>query len=84
MQAAALGKLNVLSRLGQPLNAEIEVLSLQPGEAQTLSARLGSASAHAKAGLSFSRALTEVRVSVGSRAGRSVVRVRSNVAVTEP
>ena len=84
MQAAALGKLNLLSRLGQPLNAEIEVLSLQPGEAQTLSARLGSASAHAKAGLSFSRALTEVRVSVGNRAGRPVLRVRSNIAVTEP
>jgi hypothetical protein len=84
VQAAALGKLNVLSRLGQPLNAEIEILSLQPGEAQTLSARLGSASAHAKAGLNFSRALTDVRVSVGSRSGRPVLRVRSSVAVAEP
>ena len=84
VHAAALGKLSLLSRLGQPLNAEIEIVSLQPGEAQTLNARLGSGSAHAKAGLSFSRTLTEVRVSVGSRAGRPVVRVRSNVAVTEP
>jgi len=83
-QAAALGKLNVLSRLGQPLNAEIEVLSLQPGEVQTLSARLGSPSAHAKAGLSFNRALSDVRVSVGARSGRPVLRVRSNKAVSEP
>lgn len=84
LQAAALGKLNVLSRLGQPLDAEIEVLSLQPGEAQSLSARLGSPSAHAKAGLSFSRTLGDVRVSVGTRSGRPVLRVRSNKAVSEP
>jgi pilus assembly protein FimV len=31
-QAAGLGRLTVLSPLGQPLLAEVEVVSLQPGE----------------------------------------------------
>jgi len=35
-----LGKLSVLSQLGQPLRAEIEILSLQKGEGDTLGARL--------------------------------------------
>jgi len=38
--AAGLGRLTVLSPLGQPLNAEIEIVSLQPGEEEGLSARL--------------------------------------------
>jgi tetratricopeptide (TPR) repeat protein len=43
------GKLTVLSGLGQPLNAEIEVVSLQPGERETLQARLASLDAFRQA-----------------------------------
>jgi len=35
--AAGLGKITVLSALGQPLRAEIEVVAPQPGEADSLS-----------------------------------------------
>jgi hypothetical protein len=82
--AAVLGKLSVLSRLGQPLNAEIEIVSLQPGEAKTLSARLASRDAHAKAGISFHRALSGIRLSIGRRSGRPVLRVRTATPVSEP
>src|SRR5438309_4884245 len=40
--AAGLGKLSVLSQLGQPLRAEIEIVSLQRGEGDTLGARLAA------------------------------------------
>ena len=49
-QAAGLGKLTLLSALGQPLNAEIEIVSLQPGE-EDLAARLASSQAFAQAGI---------------------------------
>jgi hypothetical protein len=81
---AALGKLNVLSRLGEPLNAEIDIMSLQPDEAQTLSAQLAARDAHARAGLSFSRALSDMRLSIERRSGRPVVRVRTSRAVEDP
>ena len=42
-QAAGLGRLTVLSPLGSPLNTEIEIVSLQSGEEDGLSARLASA-----------------------------------------
>jgi hypothetical protein len=72
--AATLGKMTVLSRLNQPLNAEIEILDLQPGEAQTLSARL----------LSRDRTLAGIRVSIGRRNGRPIIRVRTSRALSEP
>ncbi len=53
-QAAGLGKLTVLSPLGQPLNAEIEIVALQPGEEEALVARLAPAEAFNQAGIEFS------------------------------
>lgn len=82
--AAELGNLNVLSRLGQPLNADIEILSLRAGEAQTLSARLASPAAHRRAGVAYHRALSGVRVSIDRRGGRPVVRLRTSQALGEP
>ena len=43
VDAAGLGKLTVNSALGQVLNAEIDLVALQPGEADTISARVSSA-----------------------------------------
>ena len=40
--AAGLGRLAVQSGLGQPLRAEIEIVNLQRGEAETLSTRIGT------------------------------------------
>ena len=40
--AAGLGKLTVNSALGQQLNAEIDLVSLQPGELEGITARVAS------------------------------------------
>ena len=66
--AAGLGKLTVLSALGQPLNAEVEIVALQPGEEDGLVARLGSPEAFKGSGIEFSAALNSVR---GERRDRS-------------
>ena len=45
-QAAGLGKLALLSSLGQPLSAEIELVSVQKDEAGSLAVRLASPDAY--------------------------------------
>src|SRR4051812_7583681 len=81
--AADLGKATVRSRIGQPLNAEIEVVSLKPGEDKKLGATLASPDAYRKAGMEFNRTLEDVRVAVARRNGRPVVRLSSTQAVKE-
>src|SRR4051812_32617596 len=83
-QAAGLGRLTVLSPLGSPLNAEIEIVSLQPGEEEGLSARLASADAYQQAGIEPTSALRTVRFAIVKRDGRPVLRVTSTAAVNEP
>ena len=55
--SAGLGRLTVSSALGQPLRAEIEIVSLQPGEEDALTARLASLDAFRQAGIDLSPAL---------------------------
>jgi pilus assembly protein FimV len=83
-QAAGLGRLTVLSPLGSPLNAEIEIVSLQSGEEDGLSARLASADAYRQAGIEPSSALRTVRFAIVKRDGRPVLRVTSTAPVNEP
>jgi len=59
--AAGLGKLTVFSPLGQPLSAEIEIVSLQSGEEDGLTARLASPEAFRQAGVDYNSALSSVR-----------------------
>jgi len=82
--AADLGKATVRSRIGQPLDVEIEVLALKPGEDKTLAARLASRQAYGKAGLEYNRVLPLLRVTIARRSGRAVVRLRTAQAVSEP
>jgi pilus assembly protein FimV len=82
--AAGLGRITVLSPLGQPLNAEIELVSLQPGEEDQLTARLASSDAFRQAGIDPSPALSGVRFTVVKRDGRSVIRVTTPQPVNEP
>ena len=44
--AAGLGKLTVQTHLGEPLRAEIDVVAVEKGELDTLSARLASPDAY--------------------------------------
>jgi pilus assembly protein FimV len=82
--AAGLGRLMVLSPLGQPLQAEIEVVSLQPGEDESLSARLASPEAFRQAGIEMTPALVGLQFSVERREGRPVILLRTTQPVNEP
>jgi pilus assembly protein FimV len=83
-QAAGLGRLSVQSFLGQPLRAEIEIVSLQAGEESSLEARLASGNAFAQAGIEFNPALTGIQFILEKRDGRPIIRVSTRQAVNEP
>jgi pilus assembly protein FimV len=83
--AAGLGKLTVLSALGQPLKAEIEIVSLQPGEADSLTARLAAAEAFRQANIDRAGILLSIRFAVEARANsRYVVSLTSAQPISEP
>ncbi|SEN34227.1 pilus assembly protein FimV [Duganella sp. CF517] len=82
--AAGLGKLTVLSSLGQPLRAEIELTAVTAEEASGLVAQLASADAFRTANIDFNPALTSLRFEVEQRGGRQLIRVSSTQPVNEP
>src|SRR5258705_8831945 len=83
-QSAGLGRLQVNSALGQPLRAEIEIVSLQAGEEDSLQARLGSREAFQQAGIEMSSALVGLQFAIDKRGGRPVIRLSSSQPVNEP
>ena len=82
--AAGLGKLTVRSALGQPLDAEIEIVSLRPGEEDSFQARLASREAFRQAGIDFSPALASARFSIERRGGKSLIRITTTQPVNDP
>ena len=81
---AGLGKLNVTSALGEPLNAEIELFA-EKKEIGSLAARLASPEAFGRAGLVYSNALDNAKVSIEKRAsGEPYLRLTTTEAVNEP
>jgi pilus assembly protein FimV len=84
VHAAGLGQLSVISPLGQPLNAEIEIVSLQPGEEEGLVARLASPDAFRAAAIEFNPALATVKFAIERRGGRPLLRVRTTQPINDP
>ena len=85
LQAAGLGKLNVLSSLGQPLQAEIDLVNVPKGEIGSLVARVASPDAFRDAKLDFNSALSSVTFVVERRAnGQPYLRMATAQAVNEP
>jgi pilus assembly protein FimV len=83
--AAGLGKLTVLSALGQPLSAEIEIVALQPGEYDGLSAKLASLDAFRQASIDVNPALLNVKFAIEQRAGgKHVLTLTSKQPMNEP
>ena len=83
--AAGLGKLTVTSALGQPLEAEIELVSLQPGELEVLSARVATPEAYREARIEYSGALRLLRFAVDKRPnGQPYIKVTSIGPINEP
>ncbi|WLI87764.1 FimV/HubP family polar landmark protein [Massilia sp. R2A-15] len=82
--AAGLGKLTVLSALGQPLRAEIELTAVSAEEANGLVAKLAPADAFRAANIEFNPALMSLRFAVEQRNGRQFIRISSSQPVNEP
>jgi pilus assembly protein FimV len=82
--AAGLGKLTVISGLGEPLNAEVE-LSANKDELSSITAQIASAEAFEEQGIERASALSGVRVEVGTRPdGVPVLRLKSAQAISDP
>lgn len=85
VHAAGLGKLSVQSALGQPLRAEIELLSVSKEELPGVTARLASQELFRQARLERSSALSGLEFEVTQRAnGQPVLRISSANPIAEP
>lgn len=84
-EAAGLGKLTVLSGLGEPLNAEIEVESATPEELGSLSAAIASPEAYAVQGLQRTAVQESIQVAVEKKSnGTPILKLTSTQPVTDP
>lgn len=83
-EAASLGKLTVLSGLGQPLRAELEIGATRD-ELGGMSARLASRDIFRQAGVEFMPALHDLRFTLEQRpGGNAVVKLSSTRPINEP
>jgi pilus assembly protein FimV len=82
--AAGLGKITVLSALGQTLRAEVDI-SASREELSSMTARVASTEAFKQAGIEYSSALTTIRLVVDKRAdGRPFLSMVSDRPFSEP
>jgi pilus assembly protein FimV len=83
--ALSLGRITVLSALGEGLRAEIDVPDINTDEAATLKAQIAAPSAFASAGMEFNPALTGLQISLQRRPdGRNYIRVSGERAINDP
>ncbi len=84
-QAAGLGRITVLSALGQPLKAELEVTANRD-ELNSLAAKLASADAFRLAGIEYVPALTAMHFSreIKERSGKRYIEITTDRPLNEP
>ncbi|WP_425479903.1 type IV pilus assembly protein FimV, partial [Xanthomonas maliensis] len=83
--ALGLGDIRVLSKPGQPLLAEIPVISNEPGELDNARVALASASTFARVGLERPQGLDTLQFQFAQDArGRAVIRVTSSQPLDQP
>ncbi|QZA79610.1 FimV/HubP family polar landmark protein [Deefgea piscis] len=83
--AAGLGRLNVLSGLGQPFRGEIDLVSVLPGEADSLVVSLASPEAFSNAQITYPSGALGLRFNIEKRGnGQHYVAVKSSQAISEP
>ena len=83
--AAGMGRLTVLSALGQPLNAEVDLVAVQKEDLGSLSVRLAAPEAYRQANLQYGSALIGLRIAIESRpSGQPFVRITSSRPVNDP
>ena len=83
--AAGLGELKVISALGQPLRAEIDLVSLEEGDARALEAHIAAADAFKRAGVEYNPLLPHVEVRLSAHPdGRPYILLSSSEIVNDP
>lgn len=83
--ATGLGGINVGSYLGQPLKAEIELVSVDKADRSSISAKLASAEAFKNAGVDYPYTLPKLKFEVINReSGDPTIKLTSSQPVNEP
>ena len=79
-----LGDIHVRSAMGQKLDAEIEFSALTSTEAESLSIRLASPDNFVQSGIDYSPLLRSLRFSVEKKGDRHVIRISSDLVMSDP
>ncbi|MCW5626246.1 MAG: hypothetical protein KIT73_16140, partial [Burkholderiales bacterium] len=83
--AAGLGKLTVISSLGQPFRAEIDLVAVKKDELSSLAVRMASPDAFRQAELPFTAYVSNMKLAIETRPnGDSYVKVSSYQPLDEP
>ena len=83
--ALSLGRVTVLSALGEPLRAEIDIPNINAEEASSLKATVATPEAFIAAGLDYNPAMSSLRATLQQRPdGRSYIRLSSDRAINDP
>ncbi|TFY96484.1 FimV/HubP family polar landmark protein [Ramlibacter rhizophilus] len=83
--ALALGRVKVVSALGEPLQAEIEVPQISAEELESLKVSIASPAAFQRAGVELNQALAGARLALQRRAdGSYFLRLSSERAINDP
>ena len=83
--AAGLGKLNVDSGIGEPLRANIELLSVSPEELASITASIASVEAYATQGIERPSSHNGIKVEVAKNAnGTPMLKLKSSQPISEP
>ena len=83
--AAGLGKLNVMSGLGEPLKADIELISITPEELNSITAAIASQEAYATQGIEKPASHSTIKVDIGKNAaGAPILKLKSAQPISEP
>jgi len=84
VHAVTLGQARVTSYLNQPLEAELELVGLEPGQHEDLRIRIANQAQFDRLGIVYTNFLADLRFDVVQSGARWIVRVRSNQPVNEP
>ena len=84
VNAAGLGRLTVISGLGEPLNAEIELIGTTPEELSSLTASIAPAEAYSAQGLERPGISSAIKINIDNKSGTPVLKLSTRQAVTDP
>lgn len=83
--AAGLGKLNVMSSLGEPLKADIELIAVTPEDLKSITAGIASQEAYTTQGIEKPASHNSIKVSISKNAaGAPILKLNSSQVISEP